>query len=98
MSSTFKVGDKVRYDGDEYTIDKDYGNDVYVILNDDCFIDLVCGRDLERAMHEVWVDGATMVHGPGHLSEAQSAEWVAIYRKINPHLPADAIRTENTYR
>lgn len=49
-------------------------------------------------MHKVWVDGATMVSGPGHLSETQSAKWVKIYRTINPDLPADAIYTENTYR
>lgn len=98
MASNYKFDDKVRYDGDEYTIGKDYGKDVYRIVNDKCFIDLVCGRDLERAMYQVYVDDTPMVSGPGHLTEAESAEWVAIYRKINPDLPADAIRTENLYR
>ena len=46
----------------------------------------------------VWVGGAAMVSGPGHLSEAKSAEWVATYRKINPALPPESIYTENTYR
>ena len=50
-----------------------------------------------REMHKVIVNGVTMVHGPGHLTEAKSAEWVEIYRKINPNLPPGAIRTENTY-
>jgi len=49
-------------------------------------------------MYKVWVDGATMVHGPGHLTETKSAEWIATYRKINPGMAADKIYTENTYR
>jgi len=49
-------------------------------------------------MYKVWVNGATMVHGPGHLTAEKSAQWVATYRKINPGLPSDSIYTENTYR
>lgn len=46
-------------------------------------------------MHKVWVNEAVMVHGPGHLTDAESAKWVTIYRKINP---SDKVYVENTYR
>ena len=51
---------------------------------------------IEKAKYfKVVVDGATMVHGPGHLTETKAAEWVETYASINP---AAAINTENGYR
>jgi hypothetical protein len=49
-------------------------------------------------IHKVVVNGIVMVHGPGHLTKAQSKEWVKIYRDLNPELPKEAIFIKNFYR
>lgn len=43
-----KVGDKVRYDGHEFTIEKDYGGGVYLIGNADCFVDMVPAAHFDK--------------------------------------------------
>lgn len=39
--SIYSLGDLVCYDGEWYRVEKDYGNDVYLIGNEDSFVDLV---------------------------------------------------------
>ncbi len=34
-----RIGDRVIYDDVEYTVEIDYGNDVYAIANDEAFVD-----------------------------------------------------------
>ena len=41
-----KVGDRVLYDDVEYTIEKDYGNGVYFIGNNDAWVDDVSADQL----------------------------------------------------
>ena len=55
-------------------------------------------NEKQTKMFKVIVNGVTMVNGPGHLTEEQITKWIDIYRKINPDLPPEAIRAENTHR
>jgi hypothetical protein len=35
-----------------------------------------------RNMHRIIVNGATMVHGPGYLSQAKKEQWIQTYLNI----------------
>lgn len=48
-----KVGDKVYYEGEEYTIEADYDYSVYRIGNADRFVDLVCAKDFAKPVRTV---------------------------------------------
>jgi hypothetical protein len=43
-----KIGDKVLYHGIEYTVEIDYGNQVYAITDKVAFIDRVSGTELQH--------------------------------------------------
>jgi hypothetical protein len=48
MKTKLQVGDTVLYEGDKYTIEKDYGNDVYFIGSKDAFVEMVNASQLKR--------------------------------------------------